>query len=244
MKKNIFIFMMTLLGMIGSFKTYASSEWDQLVEDAALLLDENPPRITGWAVGYGGTPGEFFIFSTFLLEKGKKTDFENLLKQPNPVLKALGIVGIVRQGGQLPKTLLQDTTTIQVTESGCSPDSTTLGAWAAHFMKDPNSLGHSREKFDTQDYRPFYLAQSFFYKGEDSLNRNQLEKAKSLIEAALRHLGKSYQSPTTIDDTGQKLAAAREMIKQGNTKKGLQMMLNMLKVRLDLFIKKSQPQSQ
>ncbi len=73
--------------------------------------------------------------------------------------------------------------------------------------------------------------------GEKKLAAQDVEGAILCAQAGLDELGTDYTSPQTIDDTDLKIRLAQRRIKEGHARDGASVLLNMLKIRQDLYLK-------
>src|SRR5258706_1267855 len=122
----------------------------EVVQPAAL--DEDSPlfpllaelrkldQITGSAVGYGGAPGRFYLLSRNFLDKAKGPDFEQLAEDREPIVRAMGLLGLAQQSDERATRRiiahLHDRARLAYFPGGCMGSTVPLGVFARELLAD------------------------------------------------------------------------------------------------------------
>lgn len=101
--------------------------------------------VTGEAVGYAASEGEFYRLSKIFLKSGKVEYYKWLLKDKNPVVRMMGLVCLAQT---LSRAEFENIARSQANDNervdymmGCFILHATVGKIAAELVKDPNFFG-------------------------------------------------------------------------------------------------------
>jgi tetratricopeptide (TPR) repeat protein len=119
-------------------------ELNQVIANAAFDHLGDLEEISGYAVGYGAGPGEFYTVSLILADCAKEDDFLKMTENANPVIRAMALICLARQDivryQTIIRSFLQDATEVGYVPMGCGIGSTSLAALAQNILEDPNTL--------------------------------------------------------------------------------------------------------
>lgn len=109
----------------------------------ALLADADTLSLGGSATGFAGRPARFCVLTKEIVACAKDAEVLDLLEAKQPVLRAAGMVALVRRdptlaAGRLPKHF-HDTAELTLVE-GCIAQRVTLGAIARRLLNQPDFL--------------------------------------------------------------------------------------------------------
>lgn len=109
----------------------------------ALRKLSSVKTVSSKKVGFGGTPGEFYILSKECLAYGKETDFIALSDDDNPVMRAMGLVCLAQLDDERYRGLLNshlDDREEAVLAVGCIIGRVTIGEIVKRLIENPNFL--------------------------------------------------------------------------------------------------------
>ena len=69
----------------------AERDWDDLVAELRSL-----DCVSGFAVGYAGAPGEFFMLSKPIIRAGAEEGFRRLLTDEHAVVRCMGLLALAQ----------------------------------------------------------------------------------------------------------------------------------------------------
>jgi hypothetical protein len=111
-----------------------------LIEELGALR-----AITGQRVGSSAEPGPFFVLSQKFMDAGRASDFEAMVRYPEPIVRAMGLWGLAQQSNErATATILghvRDPAPIDYNPIGCVVDRVPLGIFARHLLTDAHCLG-------------------------------------------------------------------------------------------------------
>ncbi len=120
------------------------AELDRLIEDTAMAHLEDLERVSGYAVGGGGSPGDFYIASLIISSPFDEERFLQMEQSDKPVLRAMAMICLARQDkAKYEKTIhsfYTDMAEVEYVPMGCVVDRTTLDKLARNIIDDPNVL--------------------------------------------------------------------------------------------------------
>jgi hypothetical protein len=114
-------------------------------------------QVDGSAIGEGGDEGRFFALAKELLAKPDAVSTKDLLADPSPVARSMGLYLLVRTKGKdaLPalRASLSDRTRYVIFPSGCCGWTTSVGGFA-------RSLAHNRRFLEMEEPEPLVDAEA------------------------------------------------------------------------------------
>ena len=120
------------------------AELDRLIKDTAMTHLEDLECVSGYAVGGGGSPGDFYIASLIISNPFDEERFLQMAQNSNPVLRAMAMICLARQDRskyeKVIHSLYTDTAEVEYMPGGCIVDRTTLGKLARSILDDPEVL--------------------------------------------------------------------------------------------------------
>jgi len=122
----------------------ADVELDRIIAKAPLDHLDDLWAVSGYAVGYGGEPGDFYTTSLILADHLGEDDFLTMAEDPNAVIRAMGLICLARKDIKrhraVIQSFLQDATEVGYVPIGCVVRSISLAALAQSVLEDPNTL--------------------------------------------------------------------------------------------------------
>jgi hypothetical protein len=114
-----------------------------------FLATEETPMVGGRAIGYAGTPHEFYLLFPYVSHIATEQDLAAMLQDKSPVVRIMGAKCVLkRRWFQFPKPsveeLLKDGVQVFVAPSGCMISKRTVGAVIAELKRNPDFLGDEK----------------------------------------------------------------------------------------------------
>ncbi|MHC4533786.1 MAG: hypothetical protein ACYS6K_07535 [Planctomycetota bacterium] len=133
--KSVFIWLIICHFFLGLI--YADNHLETEIEQL-----KKARRVTGSAVGFGGSPGEFFNLSKVFLQKGKEEDILKLTEDENPVVRSMGILCLAKHTKSANKLRkhITDSGIIYYFPGGCMGSQITVGNFVRKLLLDVNHL--------------------------------------------------------------------------------------------------------
>jgi hypothetical protein len=135
-----------------------NAELDRLIEDAAIAHLEDLGIVSGYAVGYSGSPGEFYTVSLIISRPFDEKRFLPMVQSSNPVIRAMAILCLARENKSKYEKVIQsfytDTAEVGYVAAGCGISRITLDKLVRNITEDPNfidywSPSHTEWKLNT-----------------------------------------------------------------------------------------------
>ncbi len=124
----------------------SDSGLDQLIRQAASSHLEDLETVSGYAVGYGGTPGDFYVVSLILAKPFEEDVFFKMTKNANPVQRAMRLICLAKHDvtryEQTIRSFFTDIAELKYNPFGCAITRTTLDKLAKSIIDDPNVLDY------------------------------------------------------------------------------------------------------
>ncbi|MHC4604941.1 MAG: ankyrin repeat domain-containing protein [Planctomycetota bacterium] len=124
----------------------ADPELNRLIEDTIMKNLEDLEVVSGYAVGIGGSPGDFYTVSLIISSPFDEERFLPLAQSNNPVVRAMAMICLVRENKSKYKETINafytDTAEVEYMPMGCLVERTTLGKLAKSMIDDPNVLDY------------------------------------------------------------------------------------------------------
>jgi cytohesin len=121
-------------------------ELDRLIKDTAIEHLGDLKEVTGYAVGGGGSPGDFYVFSLVLSKPFDENRFLKMAHDENPVIRAMAMICLARE--DLPKhkdvtrSFYTDCSEVPYVPVGCIMPRISLDKLAKSIIDDPNVLDY------------------------------------------------------------------------------------------------------
>jgi tetratricopeptide (TPR) repeat protein len=135
-------------------------ELDRLIKDTAIQHLTDLDIVDGYAVYYSARPGDLYTVSLILSQPFEEEKFLNMVKDDNPVIRALALISLAREDikkyEQIIHSFYADTVEVEYVPSGCGVTRITLGKLAKNIISDPNLLDcwapeRTNWKYNTND---------------------------------------------------------------------------------------------
>lgn len=98
------------------------------------LLGDKQSRIDGFAVGYSGSPGRFFLLGQHFHRLADEAYLWSMLTDDSPAVRAMGALCLRARNRELPA--IKDASTVTLCPSGCVCEETTLGEFIDQLRSD------------------------------------------------------------------------------------------------------------
>ncbi len=122
----------------------SDAKLDQLIKNTAKEHLEDLEAVTGYAVGYGGTPGDFYTTSLIISKPFEKEYFLKMVHNDNPVVRAMSLICLAREDISQFENIIRhfytDTSEVAYNPLGCGVFRKSLGTIAKGIIEDPNLL--------------------------------------------------------------------------------------------------------
>ncbi|MBI3885260.1 MAG: hypothetical protein HY302_05970 [Opitutae bacterium] len=110
--------------------------------------DKNLSFIGGCAVGYGGTPGTFFLLHAFILNRASRDDLLKMLSDHSPAVRLMAAKVLIHSeryesDAKEADRLLGDSAKVEVAEFGCIVETMPVGEAVRRLKTNKNFLGDS-----------------------------------------------------------------------------------------------------
>jgi len=138
-----------------------SAELDHLIKDTTMEHLEGLEVVSGYAVGYGGSPGDFYIVSLIISNPFEEEKFFRMAQSISPVIRAMAMICLTRENRfkyeSKIRSFYTDTAEVKYMPMGCLMGRITLDKLARSIIDDPNvldywSASHTDWKFSTFEF--------------------------------------------------------------------------------------------
>jgi tetratricopeptide (TPR) repeat protein len=117
---------------------------DEIITGVALDHLPDLGAVSGYAVGYGGTAGEFYTASLILSAHLDDGAFLGMAANGNPIVRAMALICLARRDIAHHRTTIlsfyNDAAKVMYVPMGCGASPISLGALARNIIEDPNTL--------------------------------------------------------------------------------------------------------
>jgi len=119
-------------------------ELNHLIQETAMEHLEDLEVVSGYAVGYSGSPGAFYIVSLVISSPFEEEIFLQMARHRNPVTRALAMICLARKDltkyVKILSSFYTDRAEIQYMPLGCIVERITLDKLVRNIIEDPNVL--------------------------------------------------------------------------------------------------------
>lgn len=119
-------------------------ELDRLIKETAMEHLKDVGIVSGYAVGYSGSPGDFYTISLIISEPFEEKIFMQFVQSDNPVIRAMGMICLARKDKlkyeRQVHSFYKDTAEVKYVPMGCVISTITLDNLARKITEDPNEL--------------------------------------------------------------------------------------------------------
>lgn len=160
----------------------SDAELNRLIKDTAMEHLENLEVVSGYAVGYYGSPGDFYTVSLIISRPFEEEKFIQMTQNSNPVIRAMAMICLAREDKSKYENKIRsfytDTAEIDYMPGGCIVDRITLDKLARNIIEDPNALDcWSTSHTDRTSTSP---------SKHDSHHEDVVQQQKGVIRALIR----------------------------------------------------------
>jgi hypothetical protein len=122
------------------------TELDRLIEDTAMEHLEDLEVVSGYAVGYSGSPGSFYTISLVISSPFEDEKFLQMAQNSNPVIRAMAMICLAREDKlkyeSQVRSFYTDTAEVEYMPVGCGMSRITLDKLAKSIIDDPDVLDY------------------------------------------------------------------------------------------------------
>jgi ankyrin repeat protein len=119
---------------------------DLLIKNKAMGHLEDLGVVSGYAVGFAGSPGPFYTISFIISEPFEEKVFMPMAQSANPVTRAMAMICLTREDRSKYESMVRsfytDTAEVDYMPAGCGISRTTLGKLAKSIIEDPNVIDY------------------------------------------------------------------------------------------------------
>ncbi|MHC4167917.1 MAG: ankyrin repeat domain-containing protein [Planctomycetota bacterium] len=123
-----------------------NSELDRLIRETAENHLNDLDKVSGYAVGYGGSPGDFYVLSLILSNPFEESKFLKMIQDYKPIIRAMAIICLGRQDLSRYKStissLYEDEAEVSYVPIGCIVGKISIANLAKDIIEDPNLLDY------------------------------------------------------------------------------------------------------
>jgi len=151
MKKHTLAFLFGVACVAHCFGAYDKRLVHVLAQlrDCKMAFDVELPMVGGPAVGYAGTPHEFYLLFPYVRRIASDGDLVAMLRDASPVVRIMAAKCIVQQKDSplMPEldALTKDADKVYVAPFGCVITKQTVSEVVRELKKDPDFLGDLKE---------------------------------------------------------------------------------------------------
>jgi ankyrin repeat protein len=119
---------------------------DRLIRTVATRHLDDLDEVSGYAVGYSGSPGDFYTLSLILSTPFEEDDFLKMVQNVNPVVRAMALICLARcdasRYGEIIRSFNRDTAEVAYVPFGCGVGRISLDKLAKSIVEDRNVLDY------------------------------------------------------------------------------------------------------
>lgn len=138
--KHVLLLLIMAMPCIAAYDKRLVHVLEQL-RSCSLALDEELPMVGGSAVGYAGTPHEFYLLLPYVQQVSSDDDLRAMLRDRSPVVRIMAAACILKkEGGQLSsdlQPLSKDRAKVFIAPFGCVVLKMTVAEVVSEMKKHP-----------------------------------------------------------------------------------------------------------
>lgn len=122
------------------------AQLDRIIKEVAVRHLDDLDTVSGYSVGYGGSPGYFYTLSLILSKPFEEDKFLKMVRNDNPVIRALALICLARQDiaryRETIESFYADTAEVEFMPFGCIVTHITLDKLAKRILEDRYLLNY------------------------------------------------------------------------------------------------------